>query len=65
MRRKSGRLFIVTACSLHAQHVHVWEQEWTVVSRDDVDDDFHCCELPLAESSDNDETFELLDEYIT
>ena len=44
-----------------AQHVYVWEEEWAVVSRDDVDGDSPILihELPSAESSDNDKTFEL------
>ena len=49
-----------------AQHVYVWEEEWAVVSRDDVDGDSPILihELPSAESSDNDKTFELPDDYI-
>ena len=45
-------------------HVYVWEEEWAVVSRDDVDGESHGHELPSAESSDNAKTHELRDDYI-
>ena len=46
------------------QHVYVWEEEWAVVSRDDDDGESHGYELPSAESSDNDQTYELPDDNI-
>ena len=42
------------------KHVYVWEDEWAVVSRGDVDGDspilIHV--LPSVEGSDNDKTYE-------
>ena len=45
------------------KHVYVWEDVWAVVSRDDVDSDSPILihDLPSAENSDNDKTY---DDYI-
>ena len=47
-----------------AQHVCVWEEEWAVVSRDDVGGKSHGYELTSTESSDNFEIYELPDDNI-
>ena len=44
-------------------NVYVWEEEWTVIYRDDVDGDSPILihEIPSAESSHNVQTYELPD----
>ena len=48
------------------QHVYVWEEEWAVVSRDDVDgvSPILIHVLPSAEISNNVQIYELPDDYI-